>query len=101
MFGVTGEALQKGELFFRDLAIFYTLFGVAMVLRSVLEGVGDVTACSIIGIITLCVRIGLSYLLKPIFDGRTIAFAEGFAWIVMLVLFTLRIFSQRRKLDGE
>ena len=101
MFGVTGEALQKGELFFRDLAIFYTLFGVGMVLRSVLEGVGDVTACSIIGIITLCVRIGLSYLLKPVFDGRTIAFAEGFAWIVMLVLFTLRIIGQRSKLAGE
>jgi len=98
MFGVTGEALNGGSQFFRDLAIFYTLFGVGMVLRSTLEGMGDVTVCSIIGIITLAARIGLSYLLKPVFAERTIAFAEGFAWILMLVLFILRtIYTFRRQ----
>ncbi len=96
MFGVSGEALKTGRQFFCDLAIFYTLFGVAMVLRSVLEGMGDVTVCSIIGIITLGTRIGLSYLLKPVFAGRTIAFAEGFAWILMLVMFSFRIFKKFR-----
>ena len=49
------------------------------------------TVCSIIGIISLGVRIGLSYLLKPIFGERTIAFAEGFAWILMFAMFLLQI----------
>jgi hypothetical protein len=38
-FGITGDALVIGDRFFKDLAAFYILFGVATVLRSVLEGV--------------------------------------------------------------
>ena len=43
IFGVTGEALEIGGQFFRDLSSFYVIFGVAVVLRSVLEGIGQAT----------------------------------------------------------
>lgn len=97
-FGVTDEALAVGKGFFQDLSIFYTLFGISIVLRSMLEGVGDITFSSIIGVFILILRIILSYVLRPIFAERTIALAEGFAWIVMLVLFFLRAMYIARKM---
>ena len=94
---IGGESLAIGTQFFRDLSIFYIFFGVSMVLRSVLEGVGDITCASLIGIGMLVVRIFFSYLLRPIFAERTIAFAEGFAWILMLCAFIWRIVHQHRR----
>jgi len=96
-FGVSGEALLVGKSFFQNLSIFYTLFSIAVVLRSTLEGIGDVTFSSIIGILTLGLRILFSYVLRPVFAVRTIALAEGFAWIVMLILFILRMVHLSRK----
>ena len=97
IFGVTGEALAIGTQFFRDLSIFYTLFGVGIVLRSVLEGIGDITCASLIGVGMLVERIGLSYLLRSVLAERTIAIAEGIAWILTLVLFIWRIRVMHRR----
>ena len=97
IFGVTGEALEAGRQFFRDLSIFYTLFGIGIVLRSVMEGVGDLSASSLIGIGMLGSRILLSYLLRPMLQGRTIAIAEGIAWILMLFALVLRTWMLHRK----
>lgn len=96
IFGVAGKSLDIGKSFFRDLSVFYTLFGIAVVLRSVLEGVGDITCSSIIGIATLALRILFSYLLAPFLSERTIAFAEGIAWIGMLLFLIFRILSKHR-----
>ena len=98
MFGVTGDALAEGRQFFRDLATFYVLFGVATVFRSVLEGIGDITYCSIIGIGTLGLRIANSYIMRTFFHERTIAFAEGVAWIVLFILMALRIWTKRQEI---
>ena len=97
IFGVTGEALAIGRQFFRDLSIFYTLFGVGIVLRSVLEGVGDLTWASAIGMGMLGVRIVFSYLLKPFLAERTIAIAEGIAWILMFLALVGRIWVLHRR----
>jgi len=90
-FGVTGEALAIGDTFFRDLSMFYVFFGVATVLRSVLEGIGDITYCSIIGISSLALRIVDSDLLRPVLMERSIAFAEGIAWLALLLFMLLRV----------
>ena len=97
IFGVTGDALAIGSQFFRDLSIFYTLFGVGIVMRSVLEGVGDITCASLIGMGMLGARIGFSYLLRPVFAERTIAIAEGIAWILMLLALVWRMAYLHRK----
>jgi len=91
IFGVTGEALAIGRQFFRDLSVFYVLFGISIVLRSVLEGVGDLTFASIIGVGMLATRILFSYVLRPFLAQRTIAIAEGIAWILMLLEFAARV----------
>jgi len=94
-FGITGEALAIGERFFKDLAAFYILFGVATVLRSVLEGIGDITYCSIVGIITLCFRIAFSYILEPFIANRAIAFAEAVSWLAFLIMVAVRVCYKR------
>ena len=89
-FGVTGEALAFGKLFFRDISLFYVPFGIATALRCVLEGIGDLKFSSTIGITSLLIRIAGSYLLRPVIGNRTIAYAEAIAWIYMLVAILIR-----------
>ena len=97
IFGVTGEALETGGQFFRDLSNFYVIFGIAIVLRSTLEGIGDITYSSTIGIVTLGVRIASSYLLRPHFGNRTIALAEGISWCFLLVMMGARVIYKKRE----
>jgi len=97
IFGVTGEALAIGRQFFRDLSVFYLIFAVGIVLRSVLEGVGDITWCSLIGVGMLGARILFSYALRPFLSGRTIAIAEGLAWILTFVVLVWRTWRMHRK----
>lgn len=98
-FGVTGEALAIGKLFFRELSIFYVLFGISMVLRSTLEGIGDITYCSIIGVVSLAIRIGASYWLRPAIGNRAIAIAEGISWCLLLAMITGRFLQKRKEIQ--
>ena len=97
IFGVTGQALEEGRVFFQDLSLFYLFFGIATVLRSVLEGVGDLTCCSMMGMAVLAFRIAISYILSPYVAERSIAFAEGFAWCALLLLTAVRIYWNRKE----
>ena len=87
-----------GRQFFRDLSNFYVMFGIAMVLRSVLEGIGDITYSSTIGIATLGVRIASSYLLRAGFGNRTVALAEGVSWCFLLIMMCIRVLYRRREI---
>ncbi|MBQ2985203.1 MAG: MATE family efflux transporter [Clostridia bacterium] len=98
IFGVTGEALEIGGQFFRDLSSFYVIFGVAVVLRSVLEGIGDIRYSSMIGITTLGVRIASSFLMRSGFANRTVALAEGVSWCFLLLMMGARVIYRRREI---
>ena len=98
-FGVSGPALEKGKIFFQDLSLFYPVFGVSMVLQSVLEGMGDITFCSVVGMAALALRIALSFLLRPYFADRTIALAEGFSWAATLLVFAARMYIRKKRQD--
>lgn len=100
-FGVTGDALMQGRTFFRDLSVFYPVFGLSIVLQSVLEGSGDISFCSVIGVASLALRIALSYALRPFFAERTIAIAEGITWAVTLSVFILRMILRRAVVLGK
>lgn len=101
VFGVSTEALEQGRVFFRDLSIFYMLFGLATALRSTLEGLGDIKFASFVGIFTLAVRIAFSYILKPLAAERTIAFAEGVAWTVFFVAVFVRILYKKKSIGFD
>ena len=96
-FGVTGDALEAGRQFFRDLSLFYVPFGLATAMRSPLEGIGDISYCSAAGIGTLVIRILFSYLFRPIMGGRAIAFAEAVAWMCLLALMTSRLLYKKKQ----
>ena len=98
IFGITGEALEIGKVFFQDLSKFYVLFGIATIMRSSLEGIGDISYCSLMGVVTLATRIGTSYMLRPYFMERTVAIAEGISWIVILILMSVRALYKRSEL---
>ena len=97
-FGVGAEALKIGTDFFKEIAAFYLLFGLFTAVRGYLEGIGDVLYSSLVGIIGLVVRIIASYALKPFLGRAIIAYAEVISWVVLLLLYVVRIkYQDRRK----
>ncbi len=98
MFGVEAEATAIGVAFFRHIAGFYVIYGLAMVLRGAIEGIGDVTFSSIAGIISLIARIIMSYTLVGLWDNMVIALAEALSWVLILFLYLWRFLSKRREL---
>lgn len=96
LFGVTQEATRIGGEFFRCISIFYVIYGWATALRGYLEGVGDVMFAGVTGVLSLAVRIALSYALTDTFGNMVIAYAEGFSWCFMFVLFIVRVATRKR-----
>lgn len=101
MFGLTAETAAMGGEFFRTLALFYPVYGLAMALRGFLEGAGDVLWSSAIAIAALLLRILLSYGLADWVGSPIIAYAEMASWAVMLLLFALRFLLRGRRLTGK
>ena len=91
MFGVGPEAEEIGKCFFQQIAGFYVAYGLAMALRGYLEGIGKVFYSSMAGIAALLFRIVVSYALAGLFGNMVIAYAEAFSWIVMLILYGIRL----------
>ncbi|MGI6199653.1 MAG: MATE family efflux transporter [Christensenellales bacterium] len=97
LFGVGPEAVAIGRLFFRSIAGFYLVYGLAAALRGYLEGRGDVMFSSAAGIASLACRIGCSYALRPLWGNMTIAYAEAISWGLLLTLFAARAALRRKK----
>lgn len=101
MFGVSAASVVIGTNFFRVFGSYYPVFGVLNAFRGFLEGTGRVTFTSIFSILSLAVRIGLSYLLKPVFGNMTIAYAEAFSWCFLLLPYGGMILSLTLKQRQE
>lgn len=97
LFGLTKESVEIGSMFFRLIAPYYIVYGTAMAIRGYLEGTGDVVFSGIIGISSLIVRIAMSYILKPYYGNKVIAYAEAIAWTFMLVVYIIRFGMKYRK----
>jgi len=97
LFGVSGEAVEIGRMFFRNLGMFYLVFGLSAAFRGYLEGLGDVVFASVCGILTLGVRIGGSFLFRPLWGNMVIAWAEVISWVYLLLLMLSRSIRNFRK----
>ncbi|MCQ5130519.1 MATE family efflux transporter [Butyricicoccus faecihominis] len=97
MFGVGPEATEIGWRFFRRIASFYLVFGMATAMRGYLEGLGDVLYSSAAGILSLLSRIILSYALAALFGNMIIAYAEAFSWVLLLLLYLARMVWKNKK----
>ncbi|MBE6894335.1 MAG: MATE family efflux transporter [Ruminococcaceae bacterium] len=91
LFGAGPKVVEIGTNFFRSIAVFYVIYGIAMACRGYIEGLGEVMYSSIIGITALVTRIICSYALKDIFGNMVIAYAEGISWALLMTLFVTRI----------
>lgn len=91
MFGVSREATEIGKDFFRRIASFYAVYGVAMSIRGYIEGIGDVLFSSIAGGIALISRIIFSYGFVGLCGNMIIAYAEAGSWGVLLMLYLFRV----------
>ena len=91
IFGASAEVVAIGRNFFRGLAVFYVVLGLSTAVRSFLEGTGDVLYSSIAGILSLIVRIIASYAFSHVFGNMIIAYAEAFAWGILLLLYLARL----------
>lgn len=90
LFGVGAGAVAIGQEFFRRIASFYVVFGLATAVRGYLEGIGDVLYSSIAGIVSLISRILASYGMAAVCGNMIIAYAEAFSWGVLLALYLAR-----------
>ena len=98
LFGAGDEAVAIGDAFFRRIASFYVIFGLATAIRGYIEGIGDVVYSSIAGILSLLCRIVLSYVLEPYFGNMVIAYAEMLSWILLLLLYLVRAVCKSRQM---
>ena len=97
MFGLTQTSVAIGKEFFRAIASFYLVFGLAMAVRGYLEGKGDMVFSGIAGLISLFVRIAASYALAERFGNMVIAYAEALSWVVLLGIYLLRFYYMKRR----
>ena len=100
LFGAGAEAVAIGDGFFRRIALFYLIFGLANGVRGYLEGMGDVVYSSFAGMAALACRIVLSYALAGVFANMVIAWAEALSWVLLLVLYVLRAVWRGRQWNG-
>ncbi|MCH1983211.1 MATE family efflux transporter [Ruminococcus sp. OA3] len=99
MFGVGKDAAEIGQDFFQRIACFYLIYGLATALRGYLEGIGHLLYSSIAGIASLVFRIFASYTMAALFHNMVIAYAEGFSWGILLLLYLIRLMQKRRPKD--
>ena len=97
LFGVTEEAIHIGSNFFASIAWFYVIFSFTMAMRGYVEGRGGAIFSGTFAVLTLIVRITLSYALRPFFDNMVIAYAEACSWCFSLLLYVVCIALIHRK----
>ena len=90
LFGVEPAAVEIGRIFFRQLAVFYVVYGLSNAVRGYLEGMGDVLYSSVTGVLSLLSRIIASYAMVGTLGRGSIAYAEALSWGVLLMLYLLR-----------
>lgn len=90
LFGLGLESIAIGERFFRTIAVFYVVNGLAMSIKGYLEGSSDLLFSAIMGICALAVRIVCSYLFVGIWGNMVVAYAEAFSWVFLVIVFSAR-----------
>ena len=97
IFGLTPESVSIGGEFFRAIASFYVVYGLAMAVRGYLEGIGDMVFSGVVGVASLAVRIICSYAFVDLFERKVISYAEAFSWVVLLGAYLLRYVWKKRQ----
>lgn len=95
LFHLNGEAIEAGQCFFHIITRFYVFYGIAVAIKGYLEGKGDVIFSGMASVLTLGVRILLSYGLRGWYGTGIIAYAEVFSWLFLLLACLWRFRGER------
>jgi len=95
LFGVSNEVAQIGQNFFYICGVFYPVFGLQNAYSSFLQGNKDVAFTSAVNIMSLGVRLILSYALASVAGYRVIAIAEMCSLVFGAVICYWRYKSRR------
>jgi Na+-driven multidrug efflux pump len=85
LFGVTDASARIGARFFKILGFYYPISGFATVFQGYLEGMGRVRFTSTCNILSLILRIILSYLLARSMGNMAIAQGEAYSWCFLML----------------
>jgi Na+-driven multidrug efflux pump len=94
-FGVSDEVAALGGRFFRTCAVFYPILGIQSAYSAFLQGNKDVTFTSAINIVSLILRVILSYALAGVLGFDVIAVSEMASWVFGTVICIMRYRSRK------
>ncbi|WP_084156334.1 MATE family efflux transporter [Clostridium akagii] len=95
LFGVSKEVIVMGQQFLFCCSIFYPIFGIQNAYVGFLQGNGDVIVPAISNIVSLMLRIFLSYSLANLIGFRIIAYSEMASWVLGTIICFIRYKSNR------
>lgn len=102
LFGVEGEALGLAVRYVRFLSYCFWIFAVYIAISGMLQGAGDVIFTMSCSLISLAVRVAMSYLLVGAFqwDVSAIWTSMPVGWGIVLIMALIRYFGGRWKEKG-
>lgn len=102
LFGVEGEALALAVRYVRFLAFFFWIFAVYIAFSGLLQGAGDVLFTMMFSLVSLAIRVAVSYALVGGFhwDFSAIWTAMPIGWGIALALALWRYFGGNWKEKG-
>lgn len=95
LFGVSKEVIVMGQQFLFCCSIFYPIFGIQNAYVGFLQGNGDVIVPAVSNILSLILRIFLSYSLATLIGFRIIAYSEMASWVLGTIICFIRYKSNR------
>lgn len=102
LFGVEGEAMMLSISYVRFLAFFFWLFAIYIVFSGLLQGAGDVLYAMLGSLISLAIRVIVSYALVGLTDMGFAAIwtAMPVGWVFCLAMVLIRYFTGGWKEKG-
>ena len=102
LFGVEGEALALSVRYVRFLAFCFWIFSVYIAVSGMLQGAGDVVYTMMCSLVSLAIRVFVSYGLVGLFhwDFSAIWTAMPIGWSTAFIMAFIRYFSGKWKEKG-
>ncbi len=102
LFGVEGEAMALSISYVRFLAFFFWMFAVYIIFSGLFQGAGDVLVAMAGSLLSLAVRVIVSYTLVRVFhwDFSAIWCAMPVGWVFCLTMVLIRYFTGGWKNKG-
>lgn len=89
-FGVSDEVADIGQRFFYTLAFFYPVLGIHYSYNAFLQGNKDITFTSVISMVSLGIRLLMSYTLDGIIGSDIIGVSEIASWVFLAIVCYIR-----------